>query len=57
MGFPAASRFADTHDVVLVGYRGVDGSSRLDCPEVVSVLKHSDDMLSDKALDAKVAAF
>jgi pimeloyl-ACP methyl ester carboxylesterase len=57
MGFPAASRFADTHDVVLVGYRGVDGSSRLDCPEVVSVLKHSDDMLSDKALNAKVAAF
>ena len=23
-----------THDVVLVGYRGVDGSVRLDCPEV-----------------------
>ena len=27
MTFPAASRFADDHDVVLVGYRGVDGSS------------------------------
>src|SRR5262245_59902922 len=24
MTFPAASRFADRHDVVLVGYRGVD---------------------------------
>ena len=35
MNFPKASRFADDHDVVLVGYRGVDGSSRLDCPEVV----------------------
>ena len=35
MEFPKASRFADDHDVVLVGYRGVDGSSRLDCPEVV----------------------
>ena len=34
MVFPAASRFADKHDVVLVGYRGVDGSSTLDCPEV-----------------------
>ena len=30
-----ASRFADDHDVVLVGYRGVDSSTRLDCPEVV----------------------
>ena len=29
-----ASRFADDHDVVLVGYRGVDSSTRLDCPEV-----------------------
>ena len=26
MKFPEASRFADDHDVVLVGYRGVDGS-------------------------------
>ena len=37
-----ASRFADDHDVVLVGYRGVDGSSRLDCPEVESALKRLD---------------
>ena len=34
MQFKKASRFADHHDVVLVGYRGVDGSVRLDCPEV-----------------------
>ena len=32
--FTHASRFAEDHDVVLVGYRGVDGSVRLDCPEV-----------------------
>jgi hypothetical protein len=30
MEFSKASRFADDHDVVLVGYRGVDGSVRLD---------------------------
>ena len=41
MQFAKASRFAGKHDVVLVGYRGVDGSSRLDCPEVESALKHS----------------
>ena len=36
MDFPDATRFTARHDVVLVGYRGVDGSSRLDCPEVIS---------------------
>ena len=41
MQFSKASRFADQHDVVLVGYRGVDGSVKLDCPEVESALKHS----------------
>ena len=39
MGFPDASRFAARHDVVLVGYRGIDGSVRLDCPEVVTALE------------------
>ena len=38
MEFERASRFADDRDVVLVGYRGVDGSARLDCPEVESAL-------------------
>ena len=42
MEFAKASRFADNHDVVLVGYRGVDGSVRLDCPEVVSALQALD---------------
>ena len=32
MKFPQASRLAAQHDVVLVGYRGVDGSSVLNCP-------------------------
>ena len=46
MDFPDASRFTARHDVVLVGYRGVDGSSRLDCPEVVASRDHSRDLLS-----------
>ena len=45
MKFSKASRIAENHDVVLVGYRGVDGSVRLDCPEVVSALKRSEDFL------------
>ncbi len=52
MGFPEASRFAERHDVILVGYRGVDGSVRLDCPEVQAALSRSRDFLGDEALDA-----
>jgi pimeloyl-ACP methyl ester carboxylesterase len=57
MKFSKASRFADKHDVVLIGYRGVDGSQVLDCPEVESALKHSADMLGSKSLSAYSAAF
>ena len=39
MDFPDAKRFTAHHDFVLVGYRGVDGSSRLDCPEVVASIE------------------
>jgi pimeloyl-ACP methyl ester carboxylesterase len=57
MTFSNASRFADDHDVVLVGYRGADGSSVLDCPEVESALKHSTDFLGEKSFDAYADAF
>jgi pimeloyl-ACP methyl ester carboxylesterase len=57
MSFSKASRIADDHDVVLVGYRGVDGSSVLDCPEVESALKHSTDLLGEKSLRAYAGAF
>jgi pimeloyl-ACP methyl ester carboxylesterase len=57
MKFSKASRIAEKHDVVLVGYRGVDGSVRLDCPEVVSVLKRSADFLGEKSFHAYSKAF
>jgi pimeloyl-ACP methyl ester carboxylesterase len=57
MDFPLASRFADKHDVVLVGYRGVDGSSKLDCPEVASAREHARDFLSEKSFRDDAAAF
>src|SRR5437870_4500511 len=57
MGFKDASRFADKHDVVLVGYRGVDGSTKLDCPEVTSARAHARDFLSEKSFRADAAAF
>jgi pimeloyl-ACP methyl ester carboxylesterase len=57
MTFPDASRFLGRHDIVLVGYRGVDGSSRLDCPEVVSTLKHTADFLAAGSMRSMAAAF
>jgi pimeloyl-ACP methyl ester carboxylesterase len=55
--FRNASRFADRHDVVLVGYRGMDGSSVLDCPEVESALKHSTDLLGTASFRKQGDAF
>lgn len=48
MGVRYASRFVADRDFVLVGYRGVDGSVRLDCPEVSSTLKRASDVLSEE---------
>jgi pimeloyl-ACP methyl ester carboxylesterase len=52
MRFPSAGRYAVDRDVVLVGYRGVDGSVRLDCPEVDSALAHSSDLLGETSFRA-----
>ncbi|HXJ63652.1 MAG TPA: alpha/beta hydrolase [Actinomycetota bacterium] len=57
MTFPQASRFVGRHDVVLVGYRGVDGSSQLDCPEVTSAMSHSEDFLAASSFRAVAGAF
>src|SRR3954465_10584304 len=57
MDFPDASRFTARHDVVLVGYRGVDGSSRLDCREVIDSREHSRDLLSTASLESDAAAY
>jgi pimeloyl-ACP methyl ester carboxylesterase len=57
MDFPQASRYAGKRDVVLVGYRGVDGSSVLDCPEVDSAMRHSSDFLEGDSLREQADAF
>jgi pimeloyl-ACP methyl ester carboxylesterase len=57
MHFSRASKVADNHDVVLVGYRGVDGSVRLDCPEVSSAVKRSTDFLGQKFFRAYTKGF
>ena len=57
MKFSQASRFAERRDVVLVGYRGMDGSSVLDCPEVESELKRSTDLQGEKSFRERADAF
>ena len=57
--FQSLEGLVDDHDFVQVGYRGVEGSSVLDCPETVDALKAADDMLSQAALEgfnASIAA-
>ena len=57
MKFPQASRLTAQHDVVMIGYRGVDGSSVLDCPEVTAALENSADYLGKASLSAYSQAF
>jgi pimeloyl-ACP methyl ester carboxylesterase len=38
------------HDIVAVGYRGADGSTVLDCPEVTQALKGDGDLLGKESL-------
>lgn len=49
------------HDIVRVGYRGVDGSTSLDCPEVTQAFSAIDDPLSEQSLrdvgDAYIRGF
>lgn len=52
MDFKDANRFAAHRDVVLVGYRGVDGSERLDCPEAAAAMRHARDLLGRAYFDA-----
>lgn len=55
--FERAGRFIDRRDFVMVGYRGVDGSVQLDCPEVDSAASHSAHWLGEEANRSAAAAY
>src|SRR5918995_4065341 len=57
MKFTQASRFAENRDVVLVGYRGVEGSAILDCPEVTNAMRHLSDFLAPESLRTQAAGY
>lgn len=51
MNFHPVDSLLYDHDFVIVGYRGVDGSSVLNCPEVISAFEDGgEDLLSEQSL-------
>jgi len=46
----------ENHDFVQVGYRGVDGSVVLDCPELSEAIRHARALLGDEALESYTEA-
>ena len=57
-GTSRISWFIDKHDVVILGYRGVDGSVQLDCPEVSAHIKNlPGDMLGEASMENMTDAY
>jgi pimeloyl-ACP methyl ester carboxylesterase len=51
LDFPHPAGLIDRHDLVLVGYRGIDSSVVLECPEIGEAIRNAPGgMLSDAAL-------
>jgi len=49
--------FHDNHDIVLVGYRGVDGTTHLSCPEVSEAMGAGLPLMSREGMAAQTAAY
>jgi pimeloyl-ACP methyl ester carboxylesterase len=52
-----ATRFTGSRDVVMVGYRGVQGSSVLACPEVSAAVKASTDLVGDESAQRQAEGY
>jgi pimeloyl-ACP methyl ester carboxylesterase len=51
MNFPGLKGLIENHDIVMVGYRGVDGSVVLECPEMAAAITGvGDDLLSEASI-------
>lgn len=58
MGFSRLQGLIDRHDIVMVGYRGVDGPVRLECPEYAELLSSPPaSLLSQESFDASADAY
>jgi pimeloyl-ACP methyl ester carboxylesterase len=58
IGFSRLQGLIDRHDLVMVGYRGVDGPVRLECPEYAELLSNPPaGFLSQETFDASADAY
>jgi pimeloyl-ACP methyl ester carboxylesterase len=53
MSYSRVEWFHENHDIVLVGYRGVDGSVFLGCPEIDAAMRSGLPMMSREAMAAQ----
>ncbi len=57
LGFSRVDWYHDRHDIVLVGYRGVDGTVYLGCPEVTAAMGSGLPLLSREGMAAQGEAY
>ena len=57
MGFPRVEWYHENHDIVLVGYRGVDGTVYLSCPEVTEAMGSALPLMSREGMAAQGEAY
>jgi len=57
MDYSRVEWFHESHDVVLVGYRGVDGTVFLGCPEVVEAMRSGLPLMSREGMAAQGEAY
>jgi len=53
MSYSRVEWFHESHDIVLVGYRGVDGTVFLDCPEIDAAMRSGLPMMSRESFAAQ----
>ncbi len=57
MGFSRVEWYHENHDIVLVGFRGVDGTTYLSCPEVTEAMGSGLPMMSPEGMAAQGEAY
>ena len=57
LGYSRVEWFHENHDIVLVGYRGVDGTVFLSCPEVEEVMRSGLPVMSREGMAAQSQAY
>lgn len=57
MSYSRVEWFHSSHDIVLVGYRGVDGTEYLSCPEVSEAMRSGLPLMSREGMAVQTAAY